>query len=304
MDYNFQRYLAAKRSVDDRAINLNVWRRLQDELHPIASGKKVNILEIGMGTGAMFHRMIEWGLLRNANYIGLDAQSENVNAAIDNMKSWAQRRAIKYHPGSNGGVLEGQRVDIHCQFIVEDLFEFLDHQSHPQGWDVVVGQAFLDLIDVPDTLVRLKTILRPGGLAYFAINYDGLTILEPSSGSHLDELIFTIYHQTMDERIVKNRRSGDSKTGRRLFNWFREAGFEILSAGPSDWVVFANENRYPADEKYFLTHILSFFEESLMDHPLIESEKFTGWLDERRAQIESGELVYIAHQIDFLTRVY
>jgi hypothetical protein len=27
------------------------------------------------------------------------------------------------------------------------------------------------------------------------------------------------------------------------------------------------------------------------------------WLKERRAQIERGELVYIAHQIDFLVKV-
>jgi hypothetical protein len=48
---------------------------------------------------------------------------------------------------------------------------------------------------------------------------------------------------------------------------------------------------------------LHFFEESLTGHVELEASALASWLKERRAQIERGELVYIAHQMDFLARV-
>jgi hypothetical protein len=81
------------------------------------------------------------------------------------------------------------------------------------------------------------------------------------------------------------------------------AGAHILAAGPSDWVVYANDGKYPGDEAYFLYFILHFFEESLTGQPTLDAAAFANWLARRRAQIENGELVYIAHQMDFLARV-
>jgi hypothetical protein len=77
---------------------------------------------------------------------------------------------------------------------------------------------------------------------------------------------------------------------------------EILSAGASDWVVHTTHGEYPADEKYFLHFVLSFFESSLKAHAELDPAEFENWLAKRRAQIECGELVYIAHQMDFLVQ--
>ena len=65
----------------------------------------------------------------------------------------------------------------------------------------------------------------------------------------------------------------------------------------------AVNGKYPADEAYFLRFILHFFEESLTGHPRLDADVFAIWLKERHAQIERGELVYIAHQMDFLARL-
>jgi hypothetical protein len=35
----------------------------------------------------------------------------------------------------------------------------------------------------------------------------------------------------------------------------------------------------------------------------LDAVEFADWIQKRRAQIERGELVYIAHQMDFLARV-
>jgi len=76
----------------------------------------------------------------------------------------------------------------------------------------------------------------------------------------------------------------------------------VLAAGASDWVVHAVNGTYLADEKYFLHFILHFFEESLTGHPGLDAAAFAEWLAARREQIERGELVYIAHQMDFLVK--
>ena len=59
---------------------------------------------------------------------------------------------------------------------------------------------------------------------------------------------------------------------------------------------------HPADEAYFLHHMIHFFEESLQNSPVLSSDELAAWTAGRHAQVERGELVYIAHQMDFLAR--
>jgi hypothetical protein len=48
---------------------------------------------------------------------------------------------------------------------------------------------------------------------------------------------------------------------------------------------------------------LHFFETSLTGQPELDQARFAGWLAQRRRKVEKAELVYIAHQMDFLVRV-
>jgi hypothetical protein len=81
----------------------------------------------------------------------------------------------------------------------------------------------------------------------------------------------------------------------------RAAGGEILAAGSSDWVVFAPEGVYPADEAYFLHFIIDTVRGAL--DGAIAPERIDAWASARHAQIERDILVYIAHQLDFFGRV-
>jgi hypothetical protein len=83
----------------------------------------------------------------------------------------------------------------------------------------------------------------------------------------------------------------------------KQAGAKIEAAGSSDWVVYPVDGQYLDDEAYFLQFILHFFEESLGDHPELDKIAFASWLGKRREQVLRSELVYIAHQMDFLARV-
>jgi hypothetical protein len=97
--------------------------------------------------------------------------------------------------------------------------------------------------------------------------------------------------------------SGDSRSGRHLFGHLRAADIDILAVGSSDWVVFAGKEGYPADEAYFLHFIIQTMAGALRGNPALDQARFDRWIKERHAQIERGELVYIAHQLDFLGQV-
>jgi hypothetical protein len=176
------------------------------------------------------------------------------------------------------------------------VFDFIS--SDPPKADLLIAHAFLDLLPMPESLPKLFSLVKPDGLAWLTLNFDGVTTLEPVIEPALDLKIERLYHQTMNERPT----GGDSQSGRHLFKHLRDSGVQILAAGPSDWVVYAQNGRYQADEAYFLHFILHFFEQSLTGHSGLDPKTFADWLQERRAQIDRGELVFIAHQMDFLVQ--
>lgn len=278
MIYDFARYLAAKKTVDDRALNAHVWQTLKQQM-PQAP----KILEVGAGIGTMVERLAEQKFISFVNYTAIDNQPENI--------ATAQRRLAQ--------LPEAMQLTLEAI----DLFDFIQREQGRQQWDVLIAHAFLDLMDIPATLPQLFSLLRPGGLFYFSINFDGVTTLEPTIDVAFDAQIEQLYHQTMDERITDGKRSGDSRSGRHMFSYLRQAGAQILAAGGSDWVVFANPDEgYPADEKYFLQFIVETMHRALEKHPALNEAQFERWIARRQEQIEAGELIYIAHQLDFVGR--
>jgi hypothetical protein len=161
----------------------------------------------------------------------------------------------------------------------------------------LIANAFLDLFPVSESLLKLLSLTKD--LAWLTINFDGVTIFEPTIDAELDEKIERLYHQTIDIRP----NGGDSKSGRHLFGHLKTTGVTILAAGASDWVVYGQGGKYNENEGYFLNCILAFFEESLTGHDDLNAGEFADWIKKRRAQIERGELIYVAHQMDFLARI-
>lgn len=300
--FSFPRYLAAKRSVDDRALNPHVWAALAARLQARPVGAPLRVLEIGAGTGTMIARMAERGLLTNAHVHALDAEEENIVAARAGLAQWGQARGCAVEGISSGLRLSAEGFALEVTLEAGDLFAFLPRHEGRQAWDLVVANAFLDLVDIPALLPRLAGLASPDGLFYFSINFDGVTALEPQVDGRLDEEIMRLYHRSMDERMTGGRLSGDSRAGRHLFQHLREAGYSVLEAGSSDWLVWAHGGVYPADEAYFLHCILHFFEDTLRGCPEIPAADLDAWLEARREQIRRGELVYMAHQLDFLAQ--
>ena len=303
-EYTFIRYLSAKKTADDRSLNRGVWESLIREVSTIPNDGPLRILEIGAGIGTMVERAVDWGLVNQAVYTALDSESENIAEAALRLPSWARTRGYSVAGETAGQVhIEGQGKDLLVKLEALDIFSFMENPSQKGRWDLLIANAFLDLIDVRSTLPDILGLLRPGGLFYFTITFDGSTIFQPEIDRELDATIERLYHETMDRRIIRGRSSGDSRTGRHFFAEARNAGAEIVASGSSDWVVFAGSKGYPADEAYFLHFIIHTVGSALAGRPELDPGRFSAWIQERHAQVDQGQLVYLAHQLDFLGRV-
>ena len=291
MDYSFPHYLLSKQSVDDRALNKDVLNALRVHMPP----EPVSIIEVGGGIGTMLKRLIQWGILCNGDYILVDAMEANITYARAWIPQWAAEAGLSVERfGQNELRLCDPARDVRISLKCADVFDFIQRNEKPAN--LLIAHAFLDLLPMPESLEKLFLLTQ--GLAWLTLNFDGMTTLAPIVDNLLDEKIEQFYHETMDMRPT----GGDSRTGRKLFEHFHALNAEIISAGASDWVVHTTQGKYPAEEQYFLHFILNFFESSLKAHAELDAAEFENWLAKRHAQIERGELVYIAHQMDFLVK--
>lgn len=300
LEYTFERYLSSKKSVDDRSLNKNVWQALQEALLRSRNAVRPRILELGSGIGTMVERAVDWGLIDQADYFAVDSQPDNTKEVFSRMPRWASGRGFEVSISENTIRLARKDKLINISPITADVLEFMHLPENTGSWDLLIANAFLDLVDVPLVLPDLLAMLKPGGLFYFTINFDGATIIQPEMDPDLDTLIENLYHKTMDERIIGGKASGDSQTGRHFFQHALHAGAHILESGASDWVVFAKQGKYLEDEAYFLHFIVHTIGLALHDHPQLDQQQFSSWLSHRHDQIDQGTLVYIAHQMDFL----
>jgi len=293
MTSDYARYLAAKTTVDDRALN----RQVLAELCRLMPSGAPRVLEVGAGLGTMVARLMDWGAVGGGEYILLDADQQLLDCSRRWLCDWAASQGL-----SSDLLPDGLRVgDLRVRLVHAELGSYLA-DAHAAAADVLIANAVLDLVDVPAVLPGLLRLLAPGGVYWFTINYDGESIFEP--GDPRDDQIIKAYHQDMDERFRYGRPAGDSRTGRRLIHYLRAAGAPALAAGSSDWVVYPGpDGNYPGDEAYFVHTILNTIQNALRSRrDRVEPADLADWLAVRRRQLAAGELVYIAHQLDFAGR--
>jgi SAM-dependent methyltransferase len=302
--YSYVRYLHAKRSVDDRALNRVVLGQLRDAIAglPTPTSMPPRVLELGAGVGTMVSRLADLGWLTRARYTLIDSDRTSLDAAAAHLRAWGGSSAR-----DEGGVLAVRDAgrDLEAHAVEADVFDWLASNSDDEPYDLVIANAFLDLVDVAALLPLLWRRVATARPFWFSINFDGETIFLPERA--LDHQVTALYHRDMDQRLHRGRPTGGSRTGRLLLQEIPRSGARLLGAGSSDWVVLPSENaqggaRYPGDEGYFLHHILHTIDAALGGSPGIDAAAFAGWLDARRAQIDRGELIYVTHQLDVFGR--
>ena len=297
--FSYAAYLDAKRSVDDRALNRHVIDVLVAQLS--SAPQPVRVLEIGGGIGTMVARLSDWGVLRRAHYTLLDVDRQTLDDAPRWLEQWS--RATRRTVSTEHDVLriEGGDpcIDFEVRFVAMDLHAYLESRG-PDDFGLLIANAFLDLVDVPAVVPALLDRLAPHGLYWFSINFDGETVFMPAHAA--DRQLIEAYHRSMDERTRAGRPAGDRHAGRHLFQHLPDAGATILASGSSDWVLHAVDGMYPGREAIFIEHILRTIDAELNWRTEIDQTALRDWLAERRAQLDAGALVYIAHQLDFVGR--
>jgi trans-aconitate methyltransferase len=178
----FIRYLAAKKGLDDRSLNRQVWDTLAQALGDRPDSAPLRVLEVGCGIGTMVERLLDRGLLTRAAYTGIDVDPGCIRAAAQRLQDYAAARQVPLTVDAGGAMLfAAPAQDVRITFAAADLFDFLDREPEKAAWDLLVAHAVLDLIDLPTALPRLLSRLAPGGLFYFTLNFDGATISIPLS---------------------------------------------------------------------------------------------------------------------------
>src|ERR1700750_875591 len=85
MTFDYARYLAAKTTVDDRALNRNVLAELR-RLLPAGAPR---VLEVGAGLGTMVARLLDGAVLPAAASPPLDTKGELLTQPRQWLRTWA-----------------------------------------------------------------------------------------------------------------------------------------------------------------------------------------------------------------------
>ncbi|WP_254545093.1 class I SAM-dependent methyltransferase [Halomarina pelagica] len=301
---DFQRYLRAKRTVDDRAIDRRVFDRLREEL---AGRESLRVLDVGAGLGASLRRFLARDALPDrVEYVLVDRDGATLAAARETLPARAGElgyEASKDESPDGGVLLSRDDERVRVEFVRGDALAVASDRE--REYDLLVGQAFLDLVD-PAALSDLLSCLRAGGLWYFPITYDGGTRFAPAHP--LDDAVERAYHAHMDAQP-----KAGSAAGRAVFGALPDRA-AVLAAAGSDWVVYPRDRGYPDDEAYFLRYVLDTVAGAVGERATdpnatdggaaaLDPDALDDWLATRRGQVEAGELTYVAHQLDLLGRV-
>ncbi len=290
------RYLAAKKGVDDRALNHHVWETLRRTLAQTAAAEPVNILEIGAGIGTMFARLVDRELLTGpATYLATDSDPAQLRAAREYLARWAEKRGYTLSwSGTDSGRLSTAKADVALILGHARAEELAERSDSPGPFHLLIAHAVLDLVDFPVILPQLMLRLKNDGLAYLTCNFDGETVFLPACEG--EEEIIRLYHASMEVRLP-----GASRTGRRLQTFLQNPGLELLAAGNSDWIIHPQGAGYHRDETFFLHTIIDTVQRELAKKNSPPSS-LAAWARLRHLQVESGELSFQARHLDFLAR--
>lgn len=296
----FVEYLDAKRSVDDRSLHPRVWAAFLREAGALRSRGPLEIAELGAGIGTLCERVFRALGAGGLRYHLVDENPVLLEEA--NRRIPVSRSPESGTPPDSVRDFVRDSVRDSVLFHPEDAAAWLDGLPDGRVFQAVLANAFLDLVDIPAVLDRVFSRLMPGGLGYFTINYDGRTDFLPALEG--DGEILAAYNGSMRER--KGSYFGTDASGRRILEYLLDRGYPVLDAGASDWVVIPRPDGdggpgYTRDEETFLRAILGMVEESV-SRSTCDPGILSSWMETRRRQVEKGKLVYIAHQLDILTR--
>lgn len=295
------RYLAAKKSVDDRALNRTVWRRLKASLPPSTRRKPLRVIELGAGIGTMFERVLEWGLASHLHYTMVERDADYLAAfwSRGGPMHASRPRGLQKRRDAGAGPASKHTAS-NVETVCADLHDVMADDRQQGHYDLIIAHAVMDLVNIAQVLSGLVSIARPGGLLYLSLIYNGRTEFLPLGDPEFERELFYRYHCSMDRRISRGRPSGGSRSARAMFGELAALGLPLLAAGSSDWIVYPLAGRYAAEEAYFLDTIIETIDRQLRQDTAVDPHRLAEWTTRRHGQVKAGELTFMAGNMDFL----
>ena len=191
MTSGYARYLAAKTTVDDRALN----RPVLAELRRLIPAGAPRVLEVGAGLGTMVARLMDWGVVGTGEYILLDADRQ----LLDDSRRWLCDWAATRGPRSDLLPDGLQVADLRVRLVHAELGRYLEAAQEAPA-DVLIANAVLDLVDVPAILPWIAAVAGPrrGLLVHDHLRRRAASSCRPPHDDQVD----AGYHRDMDERVA------------------------------------------------------------------------------------------------------
>ncbi|MDB5921137.1 MAG: uncharacterized protein JWN13_73 [Betaproteobacteria bacterium] len=290
-------YLEAKFPLDERSLNTDVRQACFERL-----GRKrgvLHCLDVGTGTGAMVRRLLDSELKTSLAITAVDHDASALK--IGAIAIAAQLNRLGYRARAHASGIEAEhagrqiRVDLLCR----GLFEFEPAKS--ARYDFISAHSFMDIVPMARALSLFSAWLAQEGVLYATLNYDGDTALFPLyRDPAFETAVLAEYDASMERRRVQGEPTGGARSGRRLYSLLAETGFDVAAYGSSDWNITPREGRYRDRDADVLRALLFMIRGESERQPGIDRDRLARWYAERSAQLESGALGMIVHQLDIV----
>ncbi len=299
VDIPFHDYLEAKFALDERSLN----REVRTEFARWVSGKpRLTCLDLGTGTGASVQRLLSLPTDAHLHITAVDRDDALLDIARAGTADLLRQKGSDVAERPTGiRARQGQR-EIVVEFVCSDLRHFQPNEA-PGSHDAVIAHAVMDLLPLRTMAERIACWLRPKGVFYSTINYDGETALFPVYVDEvLENRILDVYDASMEQRRIWDESSGGARTGRRLHSVLGETGFEVIAYGTSDWNITPSRCAYRNRDATCLTALLSMIRDEAERSGQFSGDSLDRWYRERFERLAAGKLGLIVHQIDLLAQ--
>lgn len=296
MSVTLRDYLDIKFALDERSLNPAVKSAFFGALRDRAA---LACLDIGAGSGATLWRLLNADLKAPLEVTAVDREPA--------LLELAQRRAVTllgargYKVTATPGAIKAKRG--RRQIAVEFIMADLEHFEHDRlgHYDAVIAHAVMDLLPPQAMAGRISGWLKPHGMFYATLNYDGGTSLWPIHRDQaLEERIFCAYDAAMERRRIWDQSSGGPRTGRRLHAALLETGLDVLAYGSSDWNLAPLNRRYRDREALCLIGLLDLIRDEATKSGQFVQDELDAWHQGRLRDVRDARLGLVVHQLDFL----
>lgn len=305
-------WLAARQPFDEAVLDRVAVAAILDWANTVPADRPLRVVDLGSGTGVALRRAARWLAGRQVEAFAVDADRGLLAGAP---AAWAVEAGPALPPGPSSPpesgrpergpapydvLLDGTSMTVVP--LIGDLLRPLDQLGGPADGsvDLLLGHALADLLPLDRLATRAAALLRPGGLAHFALTYDGETAFEPVDDPALEARVTAAYRQHMDRPRRQRQSYGGSTAGRRLREVLEQAGLEVPRAAPAVWDVPGPGD--PAAARLLLDRMLRFVVGSLHELGEPPAAEVHRWEASRRELLERGQLRLRVRHLDVLAR--